>query len=121
MAKLQENLLESLVIEDLEDEHAFIEFKNKLERKIDLSILDKFNFTQEYFSKLDEILIELAYAGNDIDIAKIKKVIQDKIHAGSRAKNETFTVYKTSSILDFYMAFFQIPKFHFAFFSLYSK
>ena len=47
MAKLQENLLESLVIEDLEDKHAFIEFKNKLERKIDLNMLDKFNFTQE--------------------------------------------------------------------------
>ena len=70
------------------DEKTITDFKEKINKPIEYKLhLDKYEFTEKWFSTLDDILVELGYRALDADISYIKEVLRDKIDISSYIKN----------------------------------
>lgn len=70
------------------------EFKSVLDEKssYDMRLLDQFEFTSEYFDRLNQMLLNIAYVGNQDDIEKVRVFVQQKIVKCSILKFNAFLV-----------------------------
>lgn len=82
-----EELFKVLIVEDDEDKKIFIEFEEKINNPINVSLIEQLDFgnfntlndMSEYFRKIENILIVSGYCGDDNLIKKINDIIKEKI------------------------------------------